>query len=329
MPSPGFDLLPLFNSTFEVFLRGGFVDNVSERVPLFNWLRKSGAFDNWDGTGKYVQEEVLTHLPDYIQALGPYEQINLKPAAGLEVVPFRPKELAFPITITYREMEANKGKAQAISLIKTKMKQAQLAMADGLEVMLLGDGTAQSGKVLLGLEAIMPDDNTAGSLGGFSRASNTWLRCPVVSGAKTSVPFDNLRVKMSNMKNTLTRGTVGPELYLTTQDVYEGYESLSFGKYTPTTKEGAIDLGFSGDLVFAGKPVVFGDKIGAGRMYCLNGESLKLRVKGLKKSDDSPFSIEGPYDMMPHQKTYVWVITMEGALTANMFRQLGKITGIN
>jgi len=314
-----FDLLPLFNSTFEKYLRGGFVDNVSARVPLFNWLRKSGAMAGWDGTGKFMYEEVMTELPDYLQALGEYEQINLKPASGLENVRFNPKEIVFPITITFREMDANKGKERAVDLIKSKMKQAELAFAEGLETMLFGDGTDQAGKVMLGLEAIMPDD----------RSTNTWIRCPSVSGAKTALAFDNLRAKMTNIKNTCTRGSIKPDIYITDQTVYEGYESLAFGKYTPTDKSGAADLGFSGDLVFAGKPVVFADKIGAGRMYALSKDCLKLRVRGLKKSDDSPFTIEGPFNMMPHQRAYAWVITITGALTANMFRQLGKIHSIS
>jgi hypothetical protein len=323
-----FDLLPLFNSTFQKYARGGFIDNVSARVPLFNWLRKSGAFDHWDGAGKWIDEEVLTTLPDYLQALGPYEQINLKPASGMELVPFNPKEIVFPITITFAEMERNKSKQQAISLIKSKTKQAELAFAEGLDKMLLADGTAQGGKVMLGLEAIMPDVNTTGSLGGFARSSNVWLRCPVVSGAKTSTAFDNLRAKMTNIKNTCTRGMVKPDIHITTQTVYEGYESLAFGKYMPTDKSGAIDLGFSGDLVFSGKPVVFGDNIGAGKMYSLSKDALKLRVKGLKSSEDSPFTIEGPFNMMPNQKAFCWILSLEGALTANMFRQLGKIISI-
>lgn len=323
-----FDLLPLYNSTFQKYARGGFVDNVSARVPLFNWLRQSEALEGWDGMGKYIDEEVLTTLPDYMQALGPYEQIDLKPASGMELVPFLPKELVFPITITFQEMERNKGKYQAVNLLKSKIKQAELAFSEALETMLFGDGTAQAGKVMLGLEAIMPDTNTAGSLGGFSRSTNTWLRCPTVSGAKSSVAFDNLRAKMTNIKNTCTRGMVKPDIYITTQTVYEGYESLAFGKYTPTDKSGAIDLGFSGDLVFGGKPVVFGDKISTGRMYALSKDCLKLRVKGLKSSKDSPFTLEGPFNMMPHQKAYVWIMSISGALTANMFRSLGKIYGI-
>ena len=323
-----FDILPLYNSTFQKYARGGFVDNVSARVPLFNWLRQSDAMEGWNGAGKWIEEEVMTSLPNYMQALGPYEQINLKPASGLELVTFLPKVLVFPITITFEEMERNKEKYQAVNLLKSKMKQAELAFAEALETMLFGDGTAQSGKVMLGLEAIMPDDNTGGSIGGYSRSTNTWLRCPTASGAKTTTAFDNLRVKMSNIKNTCTRGTVRPDIYITDQTVYEGYESLAFGKYTPTDKAGAIDLGFSGDLVFAGKPIVFADKIGAGRMYALSKDALKLRIKGLKSSKDSPFAIEGPFNMMPNQRAYVWVMSVSGALTANMFRTLGKLHSI-
>lgn len=320
-----FDYTPLYNATFEKYLRKGFVDNISTRVPLFNWMRKSKCLEFWDGSGKWIVEEVISSLPTLMQALGPYEQINLQPFAGTTLVPFQYKELVFPITITHREMANNKGREQAINLLKSKTKIAELALAEQLEDMLLGDGTAQGGKVMLGISAFMPDDNTSGSVGGYTRSANTWLRCPVVDAIKTSIQFDNLRVKLSNLKNTCTRGSVRPEIYITTQTVYEGYETLSFGKWTPTMKGASTDIGFDGDLTFAGKPFVFGDSITAGEVLALNSDSLKLRVEGLKKSDDSPFKLEGPYNMLPHQKATVWLITLAGAVTMNMFRQNGKL----
>lgn len=325
-----FDYTPLYKSTFEKYIRGGFADNVSKRVPIFNYMRKGGCFAPWSGDGKFIYEEVFTHLYDsMMQALGPYEEINLAPFSGTELVPFNYKELVFPITITEREMKANKGKAQAIDLIKSKTKLAELSLSAALEQMLIGDGTAQGGKVMLGLEAIMPDNAATGTLGGFARSSNLWIRHNSTTGAKTAIDFDNLRAKMSNITNSCTRGTQRPDIYITTQDVYEGYETLSFGKFMPTDKGAAADLGFQGDLTFRGKPVVFGDYVAAGRMYCLNSEALKFRVEGIKKSSDSPFQIEGPYNMRPHQKAMVWLVSLSGAVTANMFRQLGKIYSIS
>ena len=319
----------LYNSTFEKYVRGEFMDNVSKRVPFFNWLRKSKAMAPWNGNGKYVEEPVLTKIPDMMQALDPYEQINLRPVDGEELVKFNLKELVYPITITFREMKANKGREQAIDLLKTKMKQAQLAFANAMSLMLLGDGTAQNGKVMLGLEAILPDDNTAGSLGGHDRATNTWLRCPTVTGAKSATAFDNLIAKMRNIKNTCSYGSMVPDIYITTQDVFEGYEALMYGKFMPTTKDESKDLGFGNSLSYAGKPVVFGDNIKAGSMYALSSESLKLRVEGIKSSSDSPFKLEGPFNLMPNQKAYVWLLSVAGALTCNMFRQSGKIKNIS
>lgn len=323
----------LINSTIAKWVRDGqFIDNISYRVPLFNWMRKSGCFSYWDGAGTKINEPVIKSLQGgNTQAMDPYEQLTLTPANNTELVPFSRKVIRFPVVLSNEEMEQNMGKEKMIDLIKTKMKVAEISLASDLETMLFGDGTGSSGKEFLGLGAIIPTTSNSGTFCGFDRssASNAWIRCPTVTGAKTTTAFDNLRKKMSNLTNTLTYGTVRPTLYLTDQTSYEGYEDLCYGKYLPTDKTGAVDLGFSGDLVFRGKPVVFSDKIGAGDMYLLNPESLKFRVKGLKSSDASPFEIKGPYDLMPWQAAKAWVIELAGALTCNMFRQVGKLYSIS
>lgn len=322
-----FDNTDFVNSTIRKYARGGFLDNVSKRVPTFNWMREKGCLQYWDGAGTKVTEEVIKQLPAYMQAIGPYEEITLQPFNGTELVDFPTKELVWPLTFSIKELDGNQSKEKMIDLMKTRMKVVELGAAQDIEQMILGDGTAQGGKVMLGLEAFMPDTQTSGTLCGFTKSTNAWIQCPSVSGAKTSVAFDNLRNKMSVQTNAMTYGTVRPEIYLTTSTVYEGYETLAYGKWTPTTKE-AYDLGFNGDMTFRGKPVAFGDYIKAGCMYILNSESLKMRVNGLKSSKDSPFTIEGPWDMRPKQKVKVWLISVNGALTGNLFRQMGKIHSI-
>jgi hypothetical protein len=324
--------LDLTNSTIAKWVRGGFIDNVSARVPLLNWLRTKGSFEYWDGSGQYINEPVINVLTaNNTQALDPYEEIQMAPKVNTQLVPFTRKVLVFPVVVSYEELDANQGREKIIDLVKTKMTAAELSFASDLETMLFGDGTGQSGKEMLGLSAIIPNTSNSGTFCGFDRSSssNAWIRCPTASGAQTSQAFDNLRAKMSNLTNTLTYGTVRPELYITDQTVYEGYETLCFGKYMPVDKSSAIDLGFSGDLVFRGKPVVFGDKVTASKMYFLNSTALKFRVKGLKSKMDSPFTVSGPYDLMPYQRAKAWVIEIAGALTCNMFRQLGALYSIS
>ncbi|MDD5564491.1 MAG: phage major capsid protein [Thermoanaerobaculaceae bacterium] len=323
-----FDNTDFLNSTIRKYARGGFIDNVCKRVPLFNWMRQKGCLSYWDGAGTKVSEEVIKELPAYMQALAAYEEIILKPCNGTQLVDFPRKELVWPIVISYGERDGNQSKEKMIDLLKTRMKIVELGAAQDFEQMVLGDGTSQGGKVMLGLEAFIPNTQTAGTLCGITKSTNTWIQCPTSAGTMTAAAFDNLRAKMSYITNTLTFGTVRPELYLTTQTVYEGYESLSYGKWTPTTKE-SYDLGFNGDMTFRGKPVVFGDYVTSAKMYVLNSDSLKLRCKGLKSSKDSPFTIDGPYDLMPKQKAVAWLMSVEGALTCNMFRQIGALHTIS
>lgn len=323
-----YDNTDFVNSTIRKYARGGFMDCVCKRVPLFNWIRTKGALSYWDGTGTKITEEVIKQLPNYMQAIGEYEEIILKPYNGTALVDYPVKELVWPLTFAIKELEGNQGKEKMIDLMKSRMKVVELGASQDLEQMFLGDGTDQGGKVTLGLEAFIPDTQTSGTLCGFTKSTNVWIQCPSISGAKTSIAFDNLRAKMSTITNSCTYGVIRPEIYVTDKASYEGYETLAYGKWTPTTKE-AYDLGFDGDLTFRGKPVVFGDYVSAGRMYVLNSESLKLRVNGLKSSKDSPFTVDGPYDMRPKQKVKGWLININGAFTMNLFRQCGKIYNIS
>ncbi len=325
-----FSTLEITNTTIAKWARGKMVDNISARVPLFGWLRKKKCFAYWDGAGTLINEPCIMALPNSIQALDPYEEITLSPAEGTRIVPFTRKQLVTPVTITTNEMDQNSGREKIIDLLKTKTQVAELSFASGMETMLFADGTAQGGKVMLGLGAIIPTTSASGTFGGFDRsvAANAWIRCPTVSGAATSIAFDNLRAKMANLSNTCTYGTSSPDIYITTQTVYEGYEGLYFGKYLPMSKE-AVDLGFMGGMTYRGQPVVFSDSTPSGEMYVLNSEALKFRVKGLKSSEESPFEVQGSFDMRPNQLAYSWLLLLEGALTVNMFRQIGKIYSIS
>jgi len=321
-----FNNIDVINSTFQKVVRSGkFIDNVSKRTPFLAWLRKSGCFAYWDGSGKYIHEPVLKTLrTGKSQSMDPFDVLSIVPDENTENVPFNRKVVRHPIVLSHEQIEQNMNQEKIIDLVEQKISEAHIYFANDLDIMFFADGTGSSGKDFLGLGALIPDTQTSGTLGGFARSTNAWLQSPSASGAKTTQAFDNLRKKMSTMKNTLTYGTQGPTIYITDQTTYEGYEDLSYGKWMPTSKE-AYDLGFSGGLTFAGKPVVFGDNVTAGNMFALNPESLKLRVKGMKAGDKNPFEISQKFDMAPRQFVNVWVLSLVGALTCNYFRQIGKL----
>ena len=151
-----YDNTDFVNTTIRKYARGGFMDAVCKRVPLFNWMRTKGCLAYWDGSGIKISEEVIKALPTYMQAIGQYEEIILKPFNGTQLVDFPVKELVWPLTFAISELEGNAGKEKMIDLMKTRMKVVELGASQDLEQMFLGDGTDRAARLLLDWKPSFP-----------------------------------------------------------------------------------------------------------------------------------------------------------------------------
>jgi hypothetical protein len=323
----------LLSSTLDKFVESKFLDNISARNAFLGWLKSKGRIRKWDGTGTYITETALSKIDKTkVQAVEGYDELDLKPEEGQVKFQFTPKRIFNSILISHDEREANQGKEQAIDLLESKAEQAELEIGEKFNEWLLSDGTSEGGKVVLGLKAIIPVVANAGTIAGIDRslAANAWARSLSDTGAKTTNNFDNLRSKMNNMTNKLTRGGVFPELYLTTQTVYEGYEALFYDKVMITDNE-TVNLGFAGGVKFKRGVVVFEDDavIDAGMMYFINSKALRLRCVHnggsiFKTSKMVDLYEEGGLKMLAYAKGITW----RGALTFNMPRTLGCLHSI-
>jgi len=323
------DNIALMSATLDKWVEKKFLDNISARNAFLGWLKAKGRIRNWDGTGVKILEPALSKIDKTkVQAIEGYDEIDLKPEDGQVNFEFTPKRIVNNILISYDEYEANQGEAQQISLLESKAEQAELEIGEKFNEWLLDDGTDEDGKVVLGLNAIIPVNPATGTIGGIDRATNTWARTKTDTGARTTNPFDNLRSKMNSMTNTLTRGGVYPELYLTTQTVYEGYESLFFDKVMLTDNE-VVNLGFAGGVKFKRGVLVFEDDavIDAGTMFFINSKALRLRcvMQGSGIFKTTPLvDLNKTLKMMAYGKQISW----RGALTFNMPRTLGRLHSI-
>lgn len=321
----------LISSTLDKYVESKFLDNISGRNAFLGWLKAKGRIRQWDGQGVYILEPALSSIDKTkVQAIEGYDEVDLKPEEGMKNFQFTPKRIANSILISHDEFEANQGEQQAINLLESKAEQAELEIGEVFNEWLLSDGTAEGGKVVLGLKAIIPADPTTGTIAGIDRSTNTWARTKTDTGAKTTNAFDNLRSKMNSMTNTLTRGGVFPELYLTTQTVYEGYESLFYDKVMLTDND-TVNLGFAGGVKFKRGVVVFEDDgvIDSGMMYFINSKALRLRCIHKNGSIFAPSKMvdlidQGGLKMFAYGKLITW----RGALTFNMPRTLGCLHSI-
>jgi hypothetical protein len=86
----------------------------------------------------------------------------------------------------------NTGKEQIIDLWEARIKNAQKTMKNQITFGLYSDGTAFSGKIIGGLQLLVADNPTTGTVGGINRATfpfwrNQFFRANTDGGAVASV----------------------------------------------------------------------------------------------------------------------------------------------
>lgn len=171
------------------------------------------------------------------------------------------------------ELAINDTEGRVIDLVKVEMQSRAQDMADEVGDLFYGDGTGNSGKDFLGLEAIVDDGTNAPTYGSLSRATYTTLNSTVTAQATLTL------ASMRTLYNAIQDGSVKPSEIYTTKAVFGFYEQLLqpqerltktvdlFGKALANTS------GYE-TLEFIGMPVISDRKCNSGIMYFLNTKYL-------------------------------------------------------
>jgi hypothetical protein len=197
------------------------------------------------------------------------DTIDVTAQTGISAAEYDWKQYAATVTISGIEEAKNNGEAAIIDLLEGKIFQTQETIIENMNTMFWADGTGNSSKDWNGLALIV--GGTGVSLGGIDPlgAGNSWWKSSEVdeSGALT-------QLTMANMYNTVSVGNDQPTIIITTQTLYEKYESLLEGqiRYTDTD---VADGGFQ-NLLFKGAPVTFDGACSTGQMLFLNTKYLQL-----------------------------------------------------
>ena len=193
---------------------------------------------------------------------------------------FVPKFYEHPISLPLDELSANATEERVLDLAKLEMASNAQDMADEIGTLFYGDGTGNGSKDFLGLEAIVDDGTNAATFGSLTRATYTTLNSTVTaSGGTISL------AKMSTLYNAAASGSQTPTLGLTTEAVFNFYESLlqpqeQISKTVPMMKgrgsnginsnDGLIGgTGFVG-LRFKGFPILADEKCTSQVLYFVN-----------------------------------------------------------
>jgi len=224
------------------------------------------------------------------------------PQEGLTAALFDWKQIGASVVISGEQLFKNSGASKIVSLMETKVRQADISFRKDVNRQALADGTGAGGKEIGGLDLLVEDGSASWStVGGISSTTNTFWRNQfldfdgtytsfqtVGSGQKTTEGMQALR----GMWTDCTRQTDKPNLILTSADVYNSYIGLAEGHHarvtlSPETRR-LIDLGFSA-AEFNGAPIVWDDGIAADDLFMLNTKFLHFVVGSGRNFAMSPF----------------------------------------
>lgn len=204
-----------------------FQDSLSTKTPMFIKVKESDAKDLVDG-GKELTYPVILDDGNAGSYYGD-DKINISRPGGLQPLTFSWKQFFSTVRIDGIEEIMNAGEGLGAKLFDGRMQQAELTTGNKFEAMLCGDGTGNLGtdgvaRDWNGLQNLIADDPTTGTIGGLPRATYSQIRNQRYTTAVTAF---NTALAGRNAMLTLwadcNQGSRSPNFIVTTVAIWVLY----------------------------------------------------------------------------------------------------------
>ncbi|MBP9693683.1 MAG: phage major capsid protein [Alphaproteobacteria bacterium] len=258
-------------------------DNISKGNALLARLMEKGRYETVDGGQQIVEPLDYTENSSYQRYSG-YDRLNISPTSVLSAAQYDWKQCSVHITASGLELRQNAGKNQLIRLAEARIANALRTFKNKLSEDVYSDGSADQGKQISGLQAVVSDSGR-GTVGGINSEEFAFWRnkvqsaaAPMQGGNAVEVSKETIKQLMNPLYLDLCRGNNRPDLIVSSNDYFSFYwESLQdLQRYADDT---GATAGFQ-SLKYVTADVIHdgGSGIPDGHMYFLNTEYLKLVV---------------------------------------------------
>lgn len=286
MPSPGqSSLFTVFTELVSTTYRNHkkeVADAVSNHNALFRRITQKGRLRREDGGLSIVCPLEYAENGTYTRYSG-YDPLNVQASDVLSAAEFPWRQVSVNVAASGLEIRSNAGENRIVNLVKTKIKNAQKSMANGLAQDFYSAGSLSN--QVGGLQALIADAGT-GTVGGIdSSAFSFWQNVvqsaasPLQGGGAITPGSGTIESLMLPLWLRLTRGTDTPDLIVADETYYTFFEQsqTSLKRYAPD------DDGQAGMVAMKYKTAdVFHDTSASGipsaHMYFVNTDYLEVVV---------------------------------------------------
>lgn len=199
---------------------GELADNVTRNNAILTRLSSRGFIKPFGGGRTILQELNYANNTTWTRYSG-YELLNIQPSDTITSAEFAIRQAAVAISISGLERLQNSGKEAVIDLLESRINNAYETMRNGLSYDMYSDGSVTG--QMNGLQALVADSPSSGTVGGIDRATWTFWQNQAYSGVSdggAAVSAANIRSYMNALSNRLVRGTDSPDLALADANYY-------------------------------------------------------------------------------------------------------------
>ena len=298
-------------------------DNIFPQYWTLDRLKAGKGFKGFDG-GTSIQGPVEFAINTTVAPMSAYGTVSTSHVDVFDQFDFAWKMYGGTAVLSTQDQAENQGSSKKIDLEEATLENLKKSMMDALSIGVHSDGTGTGSLQIGGLQHIVPNTPTTGTVGTINRATYSFWRSQTTSGTQTSAAYDNLRGAMRTIYNSCSNGysTEHPEFYVFTQTDFAGYESVLVANERFTDKS-VGDGGFKNEVLkFKGAVCAYDGDCPSGTGYALNSNYLKLGYL-------NGYWMKG-YPAVDPANQFIEVFKIE--TKANMFatnpRHLGVITSI-
>ena len=300
---------------------GNAADNITNKNALLFRLNERGKIKTHTGGRTIVRELDYAENSTFKYYTG-YELLNTDASETLDAAEYDWKQAAVVITISGAEKRKNSGTEQIINFATQRMTNAIRTMHNQLSTGLYSDGTGSGGLQVGGLQLIVADAPSSGTVGGINAANNAFWQNVVFDASSdggNAATAANILSYMNATYNQLTRGNEAPDLIPADLNYFGFFEdSLQANQRFSDPK--MAEAGFQ-TYKYKGADVILdnGSGISADRMYFLNTEYLFWDVHA--DANITPLEGRAPVNQDADVVPVIWM----GNLTCSNRAQQGLL----
>lgn len=257
-------------------------DNVSNHNALFRRITKKGRYRREDGGLSITCPLEYAENSTYTRYSG-YDALNIGASDVISAAEFAWRQVAVNVAASGLEIRSNQGENRIVNMVKTKIKNAQKTLANGLASDFYSAGSLSN--QVGGLQALIADAGT-GTVGGIDSSTFSFWQnivqsaaSPLQGGGAITPSATTIESLMLPLWLRLSRGADTPDLIVADETYFTYFETsqTSLKRYAPA------DDGQAGMVGMKYKTAdVFHDASASGipsaHMYFINTDYLEVVV---------------------------------------------------